>query len=141
MNFRDNIKIKGIIMKIFTTSQTFRMALYMPTEQEIASVIGERPAKRAEGARARLTEMAKNVDIYIKPVGDGQERTELGYLYIDVRNLNAPEKKPSFFSRLFNIKPTPEKLQKYREIVYHEDLADRLVKKAQILKNKIKAIR
>lgn len=128
-------------MKIVTTSPIFKMALFMPEEKDIAAEIGTRPAQRAEKARAPLTELAKDVDIYIKPVADGHNRSELGYIYIDVRNLNAQEKKPSFFSRLFKIKPTPEKLQKYREIVYHEDLADRLVKKVQNLKNKIKATR
>ena len=128
-------------MKIQQTSLNFGMALFMPSEQEIASELGERPAKRIETARAALSELAQDVDIYIKPSADGQARNELGSIYIDVRKLNTPPKKPSFFCRLFNIKPSPETLQKYREIVYHKDIAERIIKKTTDLKNKVITIR
>ena len=51
-------------MRIQQSEPTFGQ-LYMPTKSQIASVFGDKLAQNAEKSRARLTNLAKDVDIFV----------------------------------------------------------------------------
>ncbi len=116
-------------MKIQSTNINFQMALYMPSCEEAAKILGERAARKAELARPKLEKLAENRDVFLKPIADKDGNIAFGYYEIFVENLKNLDKnnKNNFLSK-FQIKNFLQKSNAInREFVYFDNLSERLV--------------
>ncbi len=85
------------------SQQAFGMALHMPPKETIAKHIGTYAAEQAEIARKPLENLAKDVDIYVKPGQNLGHDVRYNKFNIYVTKLQNTEKS-SFFSKIFGHK-------------------------------------
>ena len=85
------------------SQQSFTMALHKPTKETIAKHIGTYAAEQAEIARKPLENLAKDVDIYVKPRQNPCNDVRYNKFDIYVTKLQNTEKS-SFFSKIFGHK-------------------------------------
>lgn len=93
------IREGGKLMKVQQNQnqQSFGMALYMPSQAKIAKKLGTYAAGEAEKTREVIKELAKDVDIYVKPEKSYSRDVRLNKLRFTVTNIG---KNP--ISRFFN---------------------------------------
>ena len=105
---------------------SFGMALYMPSQSKISKKIGSYAAGEAEKARGMLNELAKDVDIYVKPEQSYNKDVRRSCLRCMITNLGQNP-----ISRYFN--RNSKKANTYVG-VYEEPFSEKLVKTVQKLK-------
>ena len=89
-------------MKIQQDNSVFGR-LYMPTKSQMASVYGEQLAQKVEVSRAKLTELAKDVDIFVSTYIRLTEKQALPIFKVLVKNVDTLDKHNSLLDILKKI--------------------------------------
>lgn len=117
-------------MKIETNNNTsFGMALHMPKQKKIAKKVGAYCADQAECVRPVLKELAKDVDIWIKPHNTSNRAGYKGFDII-IKSL----KEHNIIKRMFSNRPYEESHASMFELNNEKNMARLLIDKTMKIK-------